>query len=325
MNLGDLFTATTLTEAVNKLPVVDTKASDLYDERGITTTTVVVEERGGRLYLVGNANRDGDAQETADNKRKRRVFECAHLPLSGRILPNSLQNLSPFGQETVVNQQAAVINDKLQELKSAIEVTREYHRVGALRGKVLDKDGVTVIHDLYQEFGVARKSINVALGADGTDVKKHCLDAKRHAEKNLAGVVVTKFKAFCGPDWFDRFTNHKNVKAVYEGWQAAQDRLGGDMRSGFTFGGIEFVEYDCTVSGVRFIPADVAQVFPVGRGVFVMYNAPANYNETVNTLGKPYYSKAEPRPMGKGWNIEVQANPLAMCLYPEALVELKAV
>ena len=38
-----------------------------------------------------------------------------------------------------------------------------------------------------------------------------------------------------------------------------------------------------TVSGQRFIPLDIAQVFPVARGVFRMFNAPANYIETVNS------------------------------------------
>ncbi|MCM2459429.1 hypothetical protein HGO40_02735 [Pseudomonas sp. CG7] len=79
-----------------------------------------------------------------------------------------------------------------------------------------------------------------------------------------------------------------------------------------------------TVSSQRFIPADIAQVFLVAHGVLRMFNAPANYNETVRTLGQPFYSKAEERKLGKSWDLEAQANPLAMCLFPEALVELKA-
>jgi hypothetical protein len=321
---ADLFTVATLTAAVNKLPAIETKAADVYEDKGITTTVVAIEEKNGRLYLVENVDRNDDPPPAEDGQRKKRFFECAHLPASKKVMPGELQNIAPFGEEAVVNQQAQVINDKLQEAKNAIEATREFHRVGGIRGKILDADGRTVIYDLYEEFGVRKASATVRLSVAGTDVRKHCLDAKRHAEKNLAGVMVTKFKAFCGPDWFDAFTNHENVKAAFANWQAAQDRLAGDMRAGFTFGGIEFVEYDCTVSGVRFIPSEVAQVFPVGRGVFYLYNGPANYNETVNTVGKPYYSKAEPRRMGKGWDIEVQANPLAMCLYPEALYEMVA-
>jgi hypothetical protein len=164
----------------------------------------------------------------------------------------------------------------------------------------------------------------VALSNAGTNVRKACLDAKRFSESKLGGVMVTGFRALCGPDWFDAMIDHEKVKAAFANYQEAQDRLGGDVRSGFTFGGIEFIEYDVTVSGQRFIPADIAQVFPVARGVFRMFNAPANYNETVNTIGQPFYSKAEERKLGKGWDVEAQANPLAMCLFPEALVELKA-
>lgn len=325
MNLADLFNVTTLTAAVNKLPAMPGKvgAMGLFDEKGIATTTVTIDEQEGRLILVPNASRNVDGQPMKGGKRRRRVFETAHLPLTAQILPGDLQNIAPFGQETVANSQAVVINNKLQELKNSIEATREWQRVGALRGKILDADGA-VIYDLYDEFGVTKKSINIAFGNDATDVRKFCLDAKRWAEKKLAGVMVTGFRAFCDPTYFDALTAHPTVQKAYAAYQEAQDRLGGDMRSGFRFGDIEFVEYDVTVSGQKFIPEGVAQVFPVARGAFAMYNAPANYNETVNTIGQPYYAKAEARKMGKGWDLEVQANPLALCLFPEALVELKA-
>jgi len=326
MNLADLFNVATLTAAVNKLPAVPGKvgAMGLFQEKGVATTAVVIDEQEGRLVLVPNTSRTADPAPAKSNGRKRRIFETLHLPLSAQLMPADLQNLAPFGGENVENAQAKVINDKLQGLKNSIEATREWQRVGALRGKLLDADG-SVIYDLYQEFGVTKKAINIAFGTDSTDVRKFCLDAKRHAEKKLSGVMVTGFRALCGPDYFDAITSHATVKAAFAHYQEAQDRLGGDMRRGFRYGDIEFVEYDVEVSGQRFIPVDVAQVYPVATGVFQMVNAPANYNETVNTLGQPYYAKAEARRLGKGWDLEAQANPLALCLYPEALVELKAV
>lgn len=325
MNLADLFSVANLSAAVNKLPAIPGKvgAMGLFDEKGVTSTSVVIDEREGRLVLIPNTSRNDDPAPIKGGQRKRRTFETLHLPLSRPLLPGQLQGIAAFGQEDAVVPQATVINDNLQEMKNSIEATREFQRVGALRGQLLDADG-SVLVDLYDEFGVTQKKITVALSNADTDVRKACLGAKRFSESKLGGVMVTGFRAFCGPDWFDAFTAHAKVQQAFANYQEAQDRLGGDMRSGFTFGGIEFVEYDVTVSGQRFIPLDVAQVFPVATGVFRMFNAPANYNETVNTLGQPFYSKAEPRKLGKGWDLEVQANPLAMCLYPEALVELKA-
>ena len=324
MNLADLFTLTSMTAAVNKLPAMPGKlgAMGVFAEKGITTTLVLVDERDGRLVLVPHTSRANDPAPLKNGRRVRRTFETAHLPLSGQLLPSELQNIAAFGEEgNALSSQAQVVNDKLLSLKNSVEATREWQRVGAVRGQILDSDG-SVMYDLFTEFGVTKKAIAIAFGAAGTDVRKHCLDAKRWAESKLGGVMVTGFRAFCDATFFDALTEHATVKAAYANYQSAQDRLGGDMRSGFTYGGIEFVEYEITVSGQKFIPAGVAQVFPVGSGVFVMNNAPANYNEAANTVGKPYYAKAEPRKMGKGWDIEVQANPLALCLYPEALVEL---
>lgn len=323
MNLQDLFTVASLSASINKLPVIPSKvgAMGIFEEKGVTTTAVVIDEYEGRLVLVPNASRDADPAAIKGGKRGRRIFETLHLPLGRPLLPSQLQGIASFGQEAASTPVATVINDHLQELKNSIESTREFQRVGALRGKLLDADGAVIV-DLFSEFGVEQKKVTVALGTASTNVRKACLDAKRYAESKLGGVMVTGFRSFCGPDWFDAFTDHEKVKAAFAGYQEAQDKIGGDLRSGFTFGGIEFIEYDVTVSGQRYIPSNVAQVFPVGKGIFKMFNAPANYNETVNTVGLPFYSKGEARKLGKGWDVEAQANPLAMCLFPEALVEL---
>lgn len=329
MNLADLFKTIALSAAIDKLPAKPGRvgAMGLFAEKGIRTTGVQVEQRNGRLILVPNQSRSAEPQQLGNGKRKSLTINSAHLPLGSAVLPEEIQDVRAFGSEAVeagLEAQAGVINDKLQWIKDSIEVTREFHRVGALRGQVLDADG-SVLHDLYDAFGVTKESRNVALGAAGTNVRKACLDAKRFSEKKLGGTMVTGFHALCGATWLDAFIEHDKVKTAYAGYQEAADRLGGDVRKGFTFGGITFEEYTAEVSGQPFIPADVAQVFPIGPGIFTMFNAPANYNEAVNTIGQAYYAKAEERRMGKGWDLEGQSNPLALCLFPEALVELKAV
>lgn len=326
MTLEDLFKTTTLTESINKLPAVPGKvgAMGLFTEKGVRTTSVFVEYRAGRLVLVPDQSRNADGKSMGGGKRNGVTLTAAHLPLIGQVMPDEIQDVRAFGQEGTQDSlasQVQVINDKLTDLKNSIEATREFHRVGALRGQVLDADGSTVIRDLYEEFGVTKKTVNVALSNATTNVQKANLDAKRYAEKKVGGVVVRGWRALCGSDYFDAMVAHPKVQKAYEGYQAAQDRIGGDMRSGFTFGGIEYIECSDEVDGKLFMPANVAQIFPVAQGVFVTYNAPANYNEAVNTIGQPYYAKAEARKMGKGWDIEGQSNPLTLCLYPEALVE----
>ena len=54
---------------------------------------------------------------------------------------------------------------------------------------------------------------------------------------------------------------------------------------------------------------------------FRTYFAPADFNETANTLGLPLYAKQEPRKFGRGTDLHTQSNPLPICLRPEVLVK----
>lgn len=327
MNLADLFSVTTLTASINKLPQFPGKVGELglFTDKGISTTTVTVDEQQGKLVLIMNHSRDADPEPMRINKRKRRTFEACHLPLKTTLLPSELQNIMPFGQEEgVLVSQASIINERLQMLKNSIEATREWHRIGALRGKILDADG-SVLFDLYKEFEVQKKSMDIKFSDESTDVRKLLLDCKRHAERKIGGSVpVQGYIALTSPDFYDGLTGHPKVEKAYANYAEAADRLGGDLRSGFKFADITFVEYNVRVGDTPMIPDGSAILVPKAMGAYLMNNAPANYNETVNTLGLPYYAKGVERHMGKGWDLEGQANPLALNLFPEAIVEMNA-
>ncbi len=63
--------------------------------------------------------------------------------------------------------------------------------------------------------------------------------------------------------------------------------------------------------------------FPLGTvDTFGTYIAPADFNETVNTLGQVLYAKQEPRKFERGTDLHTQSNPLPMCHRPGVLVKL---
>ena len=100
------------------------------------------------------------------------------------------------------------------------------------------------------------------------------------------------------------------------------------MRAGFNFGGLTFEEYRgqaTDLNGVsrRFIAAGEAHAFPLGTiDTFSTYFAPADFNETANTLGQVLYAKQQPRKFERGTDLHTQANPLPMCHRPGVLVKL---
>ena len=175
------------------------------------------------------------------------------------------------------------------------------------------------LYDLYAEFGIEAKTVAFGLDDDDTDVKGRCISVLRHIEDNLRGEFMTRVHALVAPEFFDALTSHPKVEKAYERWMEGA-ALRDDLRAGFTFGGITFEEYRGQATdpdGVvrRFIAENEGHAFPLGTvETFASYFAPADFNETANTLGQQLYAKQEPRKFERGTDLHTQSNPLPMKL-----------
>jgi hypothetical protein len=87
-----------------------------------------------------------------------------------------------------------------------------------------------------------------------------------------------------------------------------------------------FEEYRGKVGATSFIADHKAHVFPIGvQELFMTYFAPADYWDTVNTMGLPRYARQFPDPSGadRHRNLEIQSNPLTICTRPRVLIPAK--
>lgn len=319
----DAFDTVSLTEAINVLPIQPSRLEQLgvFEDKGIATTTALVENKNGVLGLIPTAARGTNPNTVPRGSRQVRSFNVPHIPLTDTILAADVQDVRAFGSEDELEGVNEVVNDRLSELKASLDVTAEFHRAGAITGVILDADGTSVIYNLYDEFGISEASQQYTMASAGNPLSK-TLAAKRSIEVALGNLVHNGFHAICSPGWFEAFVKSADVKEAYARWQDGQF-LRDDNRKGFSIWGVTFEEYSAQVADVPFIPANTARLFPVGvRGLFKRINAPADYMETANTIGKPYYAKQEPMPMNKGITLEAQINPLMICTRPKALVKL---
>jgi len=328
---GDAFSLHTLTDTINSLPHKPGRlgALGLFKERGVSTTSINVESKDGRLTLVQTSQRGGPAADpVGQNKRGLRTFNMQHLERDSTVQAGEIQGVRAFGQENVLQTVQDIVNERLQEIKDAMEVTHEYHRVGALQGLILDADGST-IYNLFTEFGVAQQTYDFELTDDGLDVRAAIIAAKRLSEGVLGGRMVNGYRAFCGSDFFDALVGHPVVAESFK-YQEGQV-LREDLRDGFTYGGVVWEEYRGSVSKpdsvgggtATFIDADQAFLVPNAE-IFVTRFAPADYEETVNTIGLPYYAKQVPDVSGKNKYrlVTAQSNPIHLNLRPRAVIKL---
>jgi hypothetical protein len=323
---NDAFEMAALTAAINKIPNTYglLEKMKLMPPEGVRTRTILIEEMNGVLNLLPTMPMGAPATVGTQAKRRVRSFVIPHIPHEDVVLPEEVQGIRAFGSENEMEELSALIARKLALMKAKMEITIEHLRMGALKGLILDADGST-IYDLYAEFAIVQKSVNFALGTAGTEVISKCLEVKRHIEDNLRGEFMTGIYCLCSQGFFDALTTHPKVKEAYSRWQQGQ-LLFSDNRTNFTFAGITFEEYrgqatDAGGTVRKFIADDEAHFFPLGTAsTFRTYFAPADFNETANTIGLPLYAKQAPRKFERGTDIHVQSNCLPLCTRVECLV-----
>ncbi|MBI4909910.1 MAG: major capsid protein [Acidobacteria bacterium] len=322
----DAFNMVALTTAVNKIPTSFGRLAqlNLMPPEGVRLRTILIEELNGVLTLLPTMPVGAPATLGSQAKRRVRSFVIPHIPHEDVVLPEEAQGLRAFGSENDVEALSALLARKLALMKAKMEITTEHLRMGALKGLILDADGST-IYDLFSEFSISPKSISFALGTTGTEVITKCLEVKRHIEDNLRGEYMTGIMCLCSPGFFDALTTHPKVKEAYSRWQQGQ-LLFTDNRTNFMFAGITFEEYRGQATDIagnvrKFIADDEAHFFPLGTAsTFRTYFAPADFNETANTIGLPIYAKQAPRKFERGTDLHVQSNCLPLCTRVECLV-----
>lgn len=323
---ADAFGLVSMTDAINRLPHVPglIGSMGLFEEEGITTTTVQIEEDAGALALVPTALRGGPASQNKDSKRTVRGFAVPHVPLEDTIAAHEVMGVRAFGSSELQTVQA-VVNRRMARMNAKHDATLEYHRVGAIKGTILDADGSTLFN-LFTEFGVSQTSIDFVLGTTTTNVKDKCLQVARAIEDELGMASYTGITAICGKTFFTEFISHPEVKSAYEHqFSDANKKLlaGNSLRKGFEYGDITWMEYRGKVGATSFV-ADAECHFIVQGvpGLFKTYFAPADFVETVNTIGLPRYAKTAVDPEFQRWvKLHTQQNPMNLCLRPKVLVK----
>lgn len=314
-----------LTAYINNLPRISTRLADmrLFQEQGLVGTTIVkVGINGSKLVLIPNAPRGAPGQPKGLDRGKVKLLETTHLPQNSTVMADQLLGVydpaDPEGSNV-----AAVVNALQVVHKRDLDFTIEYHRMGALQGKLLDADG-SVIYDFYDEFGVDQSVVGMELNKDATKVRAKCMAIKRVIEAKLGGTPYGGVHVFCSAGFFDALTGHPDVEKAYERWQDGAG-LRDDVRKGFVFGDITFEELQGSTGGELALADGEAIAFPLGvPDMFLTRFAPADYVETVRGVGLPYYSKTAPMRMNKGIQLESQSNPLNINTRPDAVIRLKA-
>jgi hypothetical protein len=331
----DAFSVVSLTDALRDIRPRPSRLNDLglFQTTSVATTTIAIERIGDTLQLVAPTPRGGPGETRDMPKRTIEDIRIPHFQRDWSVNADEVQGIRAFGSETALQTVQGVVAQKVQVNIDDLDLTDEYSRIGAIQGIVSYKGGQTL--NLFNKFGVTQPAevnfdLTNANAADGA-LLKQCVALIRAMRKAVGGLSFRRVHAMVGDNFFDDVLTSKEVRETYKGTSEAaflRDSFVGPDRGEnpiFQFGGIVFENYgaidgegDGALMG---IPTDKAKFFPIGLpGLFRTYLAPADYVETVNTLGQRTYAKQWPMQNGKGVHGETQRNSLHICTRPATLM-----
>jgi Phage major capsid protein E len=320
-----------LTDTINKLIYVPGRITTLgiFRESPITTTTAMIEERSGVLSLVSPTPRGGPGRTIARGDRKLRPIAVPHFQIDDAVLAEAVQGVRAFGTESDVETVQGLVTERLQEAGDDLSITQEYNRFQAIKGIITYADGSTL--NTFDIFGITPNAI-VYLDIDNADdgeLSTAIGGIVRAMGRQLGGTPFTGAYAFCGDNFYNKIRSNPEVRATFlQTPEAALLREGpidpafnaNGSFGRFQYGGIIWDNLYAEIDGAPFVDTDEAQIFPLGApGLFRTYYAPADYIETVNTLGKAKYAKQITMDNDKGIRLESQTNCLDICLRPNVL------
>lgn len=336
---SDPFSAIALTDAVQRNPFQPAGLGQLniFDPNPIRTTALAIEERTGKLVLIPLSERGAEGTQRTTEKRKMRYFDVPRLMHDDTVYASEIQGIREFGTESVLMQVEQEVARRLSGptgLLSSVEYTKEYMRLGAVQGLMLDpKDGSTLFNwfDEFQITQAAETAFNLT-AQTANSIRPICNAITRTMARKAQGAFTsgTRVYALCGDAFYDDFVNHVDVIRTFINWsdaKALRDNSQGAAFDQFDFAGITWMNYRGSDDNTTIkIADDKVKFFPVGApGVFREAMAPGETVDWVNTPGKPVYVLPifdQQRRMW--WKMETYAYPLFICTRPEVLLSGRA-
>jgi hypothetical protein len=314
----------------------------LFRAEGVTQRTVAVDYDPVTNQLLPQSMWGGPGVANKTALGRSYSFAIPHFPVNDVVLASDLQGRRRPGSDATVDAQL-VLGKKMIEMRAKLDQTLEWMRLGVLKAGIVKDGAGTTLLDMYGAFSISQTSTSFVFGTAGTDILGKCALVKRLIQLALRGELMDRFVALCSDGFYDALVSHPNVKMAYTYFQNGNQTLADDFSGGsvspdssglfgngyipFRYGGINWINYtgavpDSNAASQPLIDANSAYLFPTGTGVFREHFAPADYMETVNTEGLPFYAKQVLMEFDKGIKVECQSNPLPICLKPACIQKL---
>jgi len=330
---GNAFEVVSLSNAITNAPFVPgfLGSLNLFTPVPETSHNILVDRQNTEFTLIPTTPINGPIPARQQQGRNTVNLQMVHLGKSFTLMASSVQGIRAHGRSSELESAAVKFLQELALVRRDVELTEEYHRLGAIQGILLDADGTTVIYDYFTEMGEAAPvAVNFALNVSTTDVYGIGREVARSMGRSAGGAFTpnTTINALCGDQFYDDLIGHSNVKEFYLNSVRSREleAASGAIFESLKVGAITYHNYrGSDDNSAVAVPTDECRIFPRNaEGVFSKVQGPHTTFSTVNTPGLPLYAERTfENPVNPGeskWvKGEVHAYNLHMCMKPRVL------
>ncbi len=353
---GDAFNIVSMTYGIIKQPYVPNLLGSLgifnrEPIRNLDAAIAMTDE--GELTLVPTTPRGAPPIQQKIPTQNIRSFRTPRIAVADHIQAHELQSIvarylltsgAPDGQ-LIAQDLAAEIDYRLNgpnKLRAKVEATKEFMRLGALSGVVLDATG-SVLYDWGEIFGVTPPA-EIAFNLTASNPTPGALaNLVRQTERSilraakLGNVAGASVMAICGDQFFDDLVTHPDVISAYNLYQAQQAGAPAIVRlqaglpdvpafSTFRWANVDWINYRGTDDNTTIaIESDKCKLIPRYPGMFSEILAPYEAFPEMNTPGLPEYVRTVPDMARQQFvDLEVYSYPMYVARRPDLLFSGRA-
>jgi hypothetical protein len=326
------FTTIELTNAVELITprptLLGTLGVDLFPKIASRSGNIAAYKVGTEAKLVGTSPIGAPPERLEQKGGKMRRFGTRRMAKATTLYAIELQGILQQPLFQAVQSAQAEVAKRTALIRDDIELTFEYHRLGAVLGYQLDADGTTILEDWFDEWGITRPDpVFMRLDQADEDPRLMCRIVINNAKDAAGGAWVegsTILHALCSEEYYVALISHPMIRETYMHYQAAAE-LRQQIADSFFFGGIVWHAWRSPHDARFGVASGTARTFPVGaRDAFQHVMGPGEFGPYINQPGQETITITFGDERRQAWQeVELYTYPLFMCMRPEMLAELR--
>lgn len=340
--VGERFTTLQLTMGINKRQNEYglLNGMGLFTEHGITDRHVKIETRNQTLSIIPTSpvGTPAPADDDPDDRAVIPPIPTSRHAKKHTLLAESLQGVRAFGTEDMPDPVDLKVMEMLDKIQREHRQTKEFRRWSALKGRIYDVDGAKLLLDVYATMGETQKIIEWDLENDTAtdpiqDGNDELLD---YLEDEALGETITGVIKFCSPGYMAAMMKNKEFRDAFKYYAnntGSVDPNRQSARRPFEFkdviylrhrGSCSYKKKDGSVVKHTFITDGEAIAVPLGTtDTFKTFFGPAEFLETVNTVGQEIYVKPKVMDLDMGIELHSFSHALDLVTQPRLVVRCK--